>query len=60
MKVGDRMTRDVIKVGMDEPIRRPWELVELLPQEGKPSAELDVHVPDAVDLQGLISLFFIG
>lgn len=28
MKVGDRMTRDVITVNMDEPIRRPWELVE--------------------------------
>lgn len=28
MKVGDRMTRDVLTVDRDEPIRRPWELVE--------------------------------
>lgn len=28
MKVRDRMTTDVITVGVDEPIRRAWELVE--------------------------------
>jgi acetoin utilization protein AcuB len=28
LKVGDRMTRDVLTVNRGEPIRRPWELVE--------------------------------
>lgn len=28
MKVGDRMTGEVLTVNQDEPIRRPWELVE--------------------------------
>lgn len=28
MKVGDRMTRDVLTLGVEEPIRRAWELVE--------------------------------
>lgn len=28
MKVSDRMTRDVLTVGVDEPIRKAWELVE--------------------------------
>ena len=28
MTVGDLMTKDVLTVNRDEPIRRPWELVE--------------------------------
>lgn len=28
MKVRDRMTKDVVTLGVDEPIKRAWELVE--------------------------------
>jgi len=28
LKVRDRMTKDVVTVGVDEPIKRAWELVE--------------------------------